>query len=68
MNKNQSITRPLLYSAKECKELGLPQYKLQNLVKQGLLKRVKSRLDKSFTYYLKEEVNSLLNELYIIEE
>lgn len=65
--KKQTITRPLLYSTKECKELGIPQYKLQKLVNQGLLQRIKSRLNKSKTYYLKEEINNLLSEFYIVE-
>ncbi len=63
--KNKTITRPILYSTKECKELGIPQYKLQRLVDQGLLQRIKNRLNKNYNYYLKEEINNILNEFYV---
>lgn len=65
--KKKSITRPLLYSTKECEELGIPQYKLQKLVKQGIIQKIKSRLNKNHNYYLKEEINNLLSEFYIVE-
>lgn len=65
MNKKQTITRPLLYSTKECRELGIHQYKLKKLVNLGLLQRIKSRLNKNNNYYLKEEINNLLSEFYV---
>lgn len=63
--KKQTITRPLLYSIKECKDLEIPQYKLQKLVKQGIIQKIKSRLNKNHNYYLKEEINNLLSEFYV---
>ncbi len=65
MSKKQTIIRPLLYSTTECKELGVPQYKLQKLVKQGIIQKIKSRLNKNYNYYLKEEINNLLSEFYV---
>ena len=63
--KKQTISRPLLYSTKEYKDLGVPQYKLQKLVNQGIIQKIKSRLNKNYNYYLKEEINNLLREFYV---
>ncbi len=37
----------------------------ERLVDQGLLQRIKSQLNKNYNYYLKEEINNILNEFYV---
>lgn len=64
-----TITKKDLLTIKETREaLQVSITTLQGYTKKGLLRRVRDSLDKTKVYYLKSEVDKLLNNRFYIEE
>jgi len=59
---NNKITPDLLYTREEVIELGISADKLKALVRKGNIHRIRCCADKRFSFFLKKEINNLLQQ------
>ena len=66
--KNTITTKDLLTIKQTREALQVSTTTLRGYIKKGLLRRVRDSLDKTKVYYLKSEVDKLINNRFYIEE
>jgi hypothetical protein len=61
VENNNEITGDLLYTKDEVLELDISYDKLKDLVKKGVVRRVKCTSDRRFSFFLKTEIDPHVN-------